>query len=89
MDRHAPLGRALAAARLDRAAWLGEYPTRNSQASIEQVLDLARGAGYAGAFAWSVLAQDEASDFASAGPALARWSAATNMPSIVPGSKGV
>jgi hypothetical protein len=89
LERQAPLAGALGSARLDRPAWLGEYPTRNSQVSIEQVLDRARAAGYAGAFAWSVLARDEASDFVSAGPALARWSASTTMPSIVPGSKRV
>lgn len=89
LDRQAPLTRALLDARLDRPAWLGEYPTRHSRASIEQVLDRARGAGYAGAFAWSVLAHDDASDFAAAGPALARWAAATTMPSTAPESRGV
>ena len=52
-------------------------------------VDRARGAGYAGAFAWSVLARDEASDFSAAGPALARWATATTMPSTAPGSQGV
>ena len=88
LDRQAPLARALSHACLDRPAWLGEYPTRNSRTSIEQLLDRARGAGYAGAFAWSVMATDEASDFIAAGPALARWAAATT-PSTAPGSQGV
>ena len=89
LDRRAPLALALSQARLDRPAWLGEYPTRNSRASIEQLLDRARDAGYSGAFAWSVLAGDDASDFTAAGPALARWAAATTMPSTAPGSRGV
>ena len=89
LDRRAPLARALSHAGLDRPAWLGEYPTRNSRTSIEELLDRARGAGYVGAFAWSVLARDEASDFSAAGPALARWAAATTMPSTAPESQGV
>ena len=52
---------------LDRPVVLGEFPSRASAFPAGGLLDAARQAGYAGAFAWSVLAEDAV----SAGPACA------------------
>ena len=40
---------------------LGEFPTRGSRKSREQIVEAARVAGYSGAFYWSVLAKDDCS----------------------------
>jgi hypothetical protein len=45
----------------DRPVLLGEFPTRGSKRTPEQIVDAARAAGYSGAFYWSVLAKDECS----------------------------
>jgi hypothetical protein len=45
----------------DRPVLLGEFPTRGSRKSREQILETARVAGYSGAFYWSVLANDDCS----------------------------
>ncbi len=45
----------------DRPVLLGEYPTRGSRKTSEEIIETARAAGYAGAFYWSVLAKDECS----------------------------
>jgi hypothetical protein len=76
LERHAPLASALSAATLDAPAWLGELPTAGSRRSVTEIIETARAAGYAGAFLWSVLATDTASDFATARPLLARSSTA-------------
>jgi hypothetical protein len=75
LEPRAPLDSALAAARLDRPAWLGELPTAGSQQGVETLLARARAAGYSGAFIWSVAASDRASDSVTALPALRRWTA--------------
>lgn len=75
LDARAPLDSALAAACLDRPAWLGELPTAGSRHDVETLLGRARSAGYRGAFIWSVEAGDAASDAATALPALRRWTA--------------
>jgi hypothetical protein len=62
LDRKAPLGRPVASLGLDRPLILGEFPTRGSRRIAADILDAARRAGYAGALAWSFLADDEASD---------------------------
>jgi hypothetical protein len=46
----------------DRPVLLGEFPTRGSTRSAEEILETARSAGYAGAFYWSALATDACSD---------------------------
>jgi hypothetical protein len=61
-DRRAPLDRPVAKLGLDRPIILGEFPTRGSSRSPAEILEAARGAGYAGALAWSALADDGASD---------------------------
>jgi hypothetical protein len=45
----------------DRPVLLGEFPTRGSRRSSDEIVDAARKAGYAGAFYWSVLSKDECS----------------------------
>jgi hypothetical protein len=47
---------------LDRPILLGEFPTRGSAFAASQLMESARQAGYLGALAWSLLAEDEASD---------------------------
>jgi hypothetical protein len=47
---------------LDRPVLLGEFPTRGSAFTAFELLQAARQGGYAGAFAWSVLADDRASN---------------------------
>ena len=45
----------------DRPVLLGEFPTRGSHRSADDIVDAARKAGYTGAFYWSVLSKDECS----------------------------
>lgn len=60
LDRRAPLERDVATFRCDRPVLLGEFPTAGSSRAPAEIARLARGAGYAGAFFWSVLAEDGA-----------------------------
>jgi hypothetical protein len=62
LAKRAPLERPVAELGLDRPLILGEYPTRGSRRSPAEIVEIARSAGYAGALAWSALANDEASD---------------------------
>jgi hypothetical protein len=62
VERHAPLERPVSGFGLDRPVILGEFPTLGSLRSPEEIVRAAREAGYAGALAWSALADDEASD---------------------------
>jgi hypothetical protein len=52
----------VAALGFERPVWLGEFPTRGSRLGWEEILETARAAGYAGAFYWSALSNDECSD---------------------------
>jgi len=72
-ERENRLARPCAALGLDRPVLLGEFPTRGSRRSAPEILATARAAGYGGAVAWSVLAQDECSGWAEASPAIAEW----------------
>lgn len=54
----------------DKPVMLGEFPTRGSQRTSTEILETVRHAGYAGAFYWSVLAQDESSAWFRPGPRL-------------------
>jgi hypothetical protein len=65
LERRAPLETPVRSLGLDRPVLLGEFPTRGSRRSPSEIVGAARRAGYMGAFAWSVLARDRASDFAS------------------------
>jgi hypothetical protein len=73
LDSRAPLATPLSRLALDRPAWLGEFPTRAGRHSASEICDVARRAGYAGAFAWSLLAKDAESRFRDAAPLLAAW----------------
>lgn len=57
-DAPSPLDRPVAGLGLDRPVLLGEFPTRNSRRSQAEIVELARGHGYCGALAWSLLAED-------------------------------
>lgn len=67
------LSRRVASLGLDRPLVLGEFPTRDTALGARTIVDAARRAGYAGAFAWSLLADDAASDPARALDVV-RWS---------------
>lgn len=67
----APLGRPVATLGLDRPLLLGEFPTRGSALSPPAIVEAARVAGYRGALAWSLLANDAASDAAACERAMA------------------
>ncbi len=58
--RH-PLSTPVSHFELDRPVLLGEYPTSGSRRTAAEIVDTAKRAGYAGAFAWSALAADAAS----------------------------
>jgi hypothetical protein len=47
----------------DRPVLLGEFPTRGSKRTPDDIVAAARAAGYSGAFFWSVLAKDECSTY--------------------------
>jgi len=80
------LGRARAPHRpvgplgLDRPVVLGEFPSRASAHTAGALLGAARQAGYAGAFAWSVLAEDAVSAGPACATAVAAWTRATEGP---------
>lgn len=57
---------------VDGPVILGEFPTRDSARDPATIAATARGAGYRGAMAWSLLAADEASDAAAVWRWLAR-----------------
>jgi hypothetical protein len=66
LQRRAPLETPVSSLALDRPLLLGEFPTCGSRRAPSEIVAAVRRAGYAGALAWSVLAEDKASDFASA-----------------------
>jgi hypothetical protein len=66
LERRTPLGRAVRDLGIDRPVLLGEFPSRLPPHRIRWVVETARSAGYTGAFVWSVLADDVATDFTSA-----------------------
>ena len=73
LERRAPLARPVSDLGLDRPVVLGEFPSRRASVELGRMLDTARAAGYAGAFVWSVFAEDSATDFATAEAALKAW----------------
>lgn len=72
LAKRAPLDRPVAELGLDRPLILGEFPTRGSRRPPAEIVEIARRAGYAGALAWSALADDEASDGGAIASALRR-----------------
>jgi hypothetical protein len=77
LDRRAPLDRPVSELGLDRPIILGEFPTRGSTRSAQEILGAAHRAGYAGALGWSALASDTASDYDALASALGEFSAGT------------
>lgn len=61
LKRQPPLDTPVEELGFDRPVLLGEFPTRGSKRTPEEIVDAARAAGYSGAFYWSVLAKDECS----------------------------
>jgi hypothetical protein len=68
---HRPVDRL----RLDRPLLLGEFPSRASACTTSELLEAARRSGYAGALAWSVLADDPVSAGPACVEAVAAWMA--------------
>ena len=56
-----PLETSVTAMGFDRPVLLGEFPTRGSARTPDEIFGAARSAGYTGAFYWSVLSKDESS----------------------------
>jgi hypothetical protein len=61
LKRQPSLDTPIAQLGFDRPVLLGEFPTRGSKRSPEDIVLTAKTAGYAGAFYWSVLSEDECS----------------------------
>jgi hypothetical protein len=62
--KHQPsLDTPIAELGFDRPVLLGEFPTRGSKRSPDDIVATARAAGYSGAFYWSELAKDECSAY--------------------------
>jgi hypothetical protein len=60
--KHQPsLDTPIGALGFDRPVLLGEFPTRGSARTSDDIFETARAAGYSGAFYWSVLSKDESS----------------------------
>jgi hypothetical protein len=70
LERRAPLRTHVSQLGVDRPVCLGEFPTRGSTRVPSEILAIADGAGYQGAFAWSAVATDRASDCAELSAAL-------------------
>ena len=66
LEKRSPLARPVRELDLDRPVMLGEFPSRREPTAVRRILDTARTAGYSGAFVWSMLAEDQATDFAAA-----------------------
>ena len=62
LEADMPLTRPVSALALDGPVVLGEFPTRGSRRDAAAILDVARAAGYAGGWFWSVRADDTATD---------------------------
>lgn len=70
-ESRAPLGRPIAALGCDAPVMLGEFPTCNSSRSPAELLSTAEQQGFAGAYFWSAMADDEHSHLEQATAALA------------------
>jgi hypothetical protein len=61
LKRQPPLETHVDRLGFDRPVVLGEFPTRGSRHSSAHIIETARAAGYAGAFYWSLMSNDDAS----------------------------
>ena len=71
LERRAPLSPRPRAAWSEAPLLLGEFPTSGSGRTADAIVALARDAGYAAAWPWSLLADDRSSDHAATLRALA------------------
>jgi len=71
-ESRAPLDRHTTTLDCDRPVVLGEFPTGNSARTPDEVVDAAERHGYAGAYFWSALAEDDHTQFEQATAALSR-----------------
>jgi mannan endo-1,4-beta-mannosidase len=78
-ERQCPIATPARALGLDRPVVLGELPTRGSRHDANDLIAIARRGGYAGAWLWSLYAEDGATDGRRAADAL-RVSAASRDP---------
>jgi len=76
-EARAPLERDTSALDCDGPVVLGEFPTCNSSRTPDELADAAERHGYAGAYFWSALANDDHTHFEQATAALARRMAST------------
>ncbi len=73
LDSLTTLARPVESLGLGRPLLLGEFPTRGASVPARAILEMAREAGYAGALAWSALADDRATDARACHDALRAW----------------
>ena len=73
LDPLTTLARPVESLGLGRPLLLGEFPTRGASVPPRVILEMAREAGYAGALAWSALADDRATDARACHDALRAW----------------
>ena len=59
LTRQPPLNTPVDQLGYDRPVVLGEFPTKGSSLPPHRIVEIARAAGYAGAFFWSLLASDD------------------------------
>ena len=78
VELRAPLDRHTTQLGCDGPVILGEFPSRGSARRVDELLTTARRQGYAGAYAWSVLADDSASDRVSLEAGIRHWINARN-----------
>jgi hypothetical protein len=71
-EARAPLGRPSSVLACDRPVVLGEFPTFNSARTPDELFAAAEENGYAGAYFWSALAEDQHTHLDHATAALAR-----------------
>ena len=81
LDSLTTLARPVESLGLGRPLLLGEFPTRGASVPPRAILEMAREAGYAGALAWSALADDRATDARACHDALRAWCARPAPPS--------
>ena len=72
-ERETPLRRDVREMNLDRPVVLGEFPTRGSRFTTDEILRISSQAGYSGAWFWSINGEDAASDSDAAIDGLRRW----------------
>jgi hypothetical protein len=72
-ERRHPIATPVASLACDAPVMLGEFPTSGSEKSPAALIATAHAAGYSGAMFWSVMAEDDATDFENAQSGLDEW----------------